>query len=49
MTGSGLTIVKFGTFAIVMVVLTAFLFAVFDQYSTGSTVGYSAVFSDASR
>lgn len=49
MTGSGLTVVKFGTFAIVMVVLTAFLFAVFDQYSTGSTVGYSAVFSDASR
>src|SRR5262249_25374000 len=33
----------------VSVVLTAFLFSVFGQYSTGSTSGYSAVFKDVSR
>ena len=43
------TFVKFGIFAIVMVVLTAFLFFIFGQYRTGSTYGYSAVFADASR
>jgi len=32
----------------VMVVLSAALFAIFGQYRTGSTVGYSAVFTDAS-
>jgi phospholipid/cholesterol/gamma-HCH transport system substrate-binding protein len=31
-----------------MAVLTAALFAIFGQYRTGSTVGYSAVFTDAS-
>ncbi|MCP9273332.1 MCE family protein [Mycolicibacterium arenosum] len=43
------TYVKFGVFAVVMVLLTAFLFVTFAQYRTGSTGGYSAVFKDASR
>ena len=43
------TLVKFGIFAIVMAVLTAFLFFIFGQYRTGSTTGYSAVFADVSR
>jgi phospholipid/cholesterol/gamma-HCH transport system substrate-binding protein len=43
------TLVKFGIFAVVMAVLTAFLFFIFGQYRTGSTNGYSAVFADASR
>ncbi|WP_197380300.1 MCE family protein [Mycolicibacterium mengxianglii] len=49
MTGSTRTIVKFGAFALVMVVLTGFLFATFGEYRSGSTSNYSAVFSDASR
>jgi phospholipid/cholesterol/gamma-HCH transport system substrate-binding protein len=43
------TLVKFGVFAIVMAVLTAFLFFTFGQYRTGAVSGYSAVFNDASR
>ena len=43
------TLVKFVAFAVVMVALTAFLFFIFGQYRTGSTHGYSAVFTDASR
>jgi phospholipid/cholesterol/gamma-HCH transport system substrate-binding protein len=43
------TLVKFGIFALVMAVLTAFLFFIFGQYRTGSTNGYSALFGDASR
>lgn len=43
------TLFKFGTFAVVMAVLTAFLFFIFGQYRTGATTGYSAVFNDASR
>ena len=43
------TLVKFGVFAVVMAVLTAFLFFIFGQYRTGAVVGYSAVFNDASR
>jgi phospholipid/cholesterol/gamma-HCH transport system substrate-binding protein len=39
---------KFGTFAVVMVSLTAFLFVIFGQYSGRSTDQYAAVFSDAS-
>jgi phospholipid/cholesterol/gamma-HCH transport system substrate-binding protein len=39
---------KFGTFAAVMVLLTAFLFVMFSQYSARSTDQYSAIFSDAS-
>ncbi|BBZ51071.1 MCE family protein [Mycobacterium heidelbergense] len=49
MSGSRATIVKFGVFATVMVLLTVFLFFVFGQYTTGATNGYSAVFSDVSR
>ncbi|OBF28487.1 MlaD family protein [Mycobacterium sp. ACS4331] len=39
---------KFGVFAVVMLILTAGVFAVFGQYRSGSTVGYSGVFSDIS-
>lgn len=49
MTGSRGMLIKFGIFATVMVVLTAFLFMAFGQYRSGSTHGYSAVFADASR
>ncbi len=49
MTRSTSTLVKFSVFAVVMAVLTAFLFLVFNQTRTGATNGYSAVFSDASR
>ena len=48
MRGWGPTAVKFGAFGVVMAVLTAALFAIFGQYRTGATVGYSAVFTDAS-
>jgi phospholipid/cholesterol/gamma-HCH transport system substrate-binding protein len=48
MTGSRMTILKFGVFAAVMVLLTAALFAIFGQYRTTSANGYSAVFNDAS-
>ena len=43
------TLIKFGTFALVMVILTTCLFFIFGQYQTGSTKDYSAVFADASR
>lgn len=43
------TLIKFGVFGVVMVVLTACLFFIFGQYQTGSTKDYSAVFTDASR
>jgi phospholipid/cholesterol/gamma-HCH transport system substrate-binding protein len=49
MTGSRPMILKFGAFATVMILLTVFLFFIFGQYRTGSTNGYSAVFTDASR
>jgi phospholipid/cholesterol/gamma-HCH transport system substrate-binding protein len=49
MTRSIGTLVKFAAFALVMVVLTAFLFFIFAETRTGSTSGYSAVFNDASR
>jgi phospholipid/cholesterol/gamma-HCH transport system substrate-binding protein len=49
MIGSRSMIVKFGIFAVVMVLLTVFLFFTFAQVRTGSTNGYSAVFTDASR
>lgn len=42
-------IFKFGIFATVMVLLTVFLFFIFGQYTTGSTNGYSALFTDVSR
>ena len=43
------TLIKFAIFAVVMTMLTAFLFFIFGQYRTGSTTGYSAVFNDVSR
>lgn len=49
MTRGPATLIKFGTFAVVMSVLTALLFVTFGQYRTGSTNSYSAVFTDASR
>lgn len=49
MTRTGRTILKFGVFATVMVVLTAFLFLTFSQYRGGAANRYSAVFTDASR
>jgi len=49
MTGSRSMLVKFGIFAVIMALLTVFLFFTFGQYRTGSTNGYSAVFTDASR
>ncbi|MGW0161032.1 MCE family protein [Mycobacterium sp. NPDC003323] len=42
------TALKFGAFGLTMVVLTAGLFAIFSQYRSGSTAGYSAVFKDSS-
>ena len=49
MTGARPIIVKFGAFALVMVLLTASLFFIFGQYQTGSTTEYSALFSEVSR
>ena len=49
MTGSRGMLIKFGIFAAIMSLLTVFLFFTFGQYRTGSTNGYSAVFTDASR
>jgi phospholipid/cholesterol/gamma-HCH transport system substrate-binding protein len=48
MTRGPVTLIKFGIFAVIMAVLTAFLFFIFGQYRTGSSNGYSAVFADAS-
>jgi phospholipid/cholesterol/gamma-HCH transport system substrate-binding protein len=42
------TAVKFGAFGVVMILLTAALFAIFGQYRTGAANGYSAVFTDVS-
>ncbi|MBB2769642.1 MCE family protein [Mycolicibacterium monacense] len=44
----GPTVVKFGVFAVVMVLFTAALVAIFGQYRAGSANEYSAVFGDAS-
>ncbi|MCV7101044.1 MCE family protein [Mycobacterium palustre] len=49
MRGSTTATVRFAAFALVMVLLSAFLFMIFGQYQTGSTASYSAVFADASR
>ena len=49
MTGSRSILIKFGIFAAIMSVLTVFLFFTFGQYRTGSTNGYSAIFTDGSR
>lgn len=49
MTGSIRTMIKFGIFAVVMILLSAFIFLTFGQYRTGSTNAYTAVFVNASR
>ncbi len=49
MTGSRNTLIKFGVFAVVMAVLTVFLFMTFAQVRTGSANDYSAVLANASR
>ena len=49
MTGSRRMIIKFGAFAVIMVLLTVSLFFIFGQYRTGSTEEYSALFTDVSR
>jgi len=46
---SNATLIKFLTFAVVMVMMTVFLFMAFGQYRSGSTSRYTAVFADASR
>jgi len=48
MSRTGASALKFGSFTIVMTVMTVFLFMVFGQFRTGSTSDYSAVFTDAS-
>ncbi|KDF02441.1 mammalian cell entry protein [Mycolicibacterium aromaticivorans JS19b1 = JCM 16368] len=48
MTALWKTIVKVGVFGVVMILLTAALFAIFGQYRTGSDNSYSALFADAS-
>ena len=40
MSGGRSTLIKFGIFAVVMVLLTAFLFMTFSEYRGGSTSGY---------
>jgi phospholipid/cholesterol/gamma-HCH transport system substrate-binding protein len=42
------TILKVGIFGVVMILMTAALFAIFGQYRSGSDNSYSAVFADAS-
>lgn len=49
MTGSRSTLIKFGVFAVIMAVLTVFLFMTFAQVRTGSGNDYSAVLANASR
>ncbi|ART69007.1 mammalian cell entry protein [Mycobacterium dioxanotrophicus] len=49
MTRGRSTFIKFAVFAVVMAVLTAFLFMTFSQYRGGSYNTFSAVFGDASR
>ncbi|AQT81093.1 mammalian cell entry protein [Mycolicibacterium litorale] len=49
MTALSKTIVKVSTFGVVMLLLTAALFAIFGQYRSGSTNKYSALFVDVSR
>lgn len=48
MTGVGRSATKFAAFGLTMVLLTAGLFVIFGEYRSGSTHGYSAVFTDSS-
>jgi len=43
------TLIKFGVFATIMAMLSAFLVLAFAEYRSGPTTDYSAVFKDASR
>jgi len=49
MSGSGATLWKFGSFAVVMALLTTCLFFIFGGYRSGPANGYSAVFKDTSQ
>ena len=49
MRGTTATVIKFGSLAVVMLLATVMLFAIFAEVRTGPTTGYQAVFSDASR
>ncbi|MCV7317094.1 MCE family protein [Mycolicibacillus parakoreensis] len=49
MRGLAGTLVKFGSFAVVMSLATALLFAIFGEVQTGPRTAYEAVFADASR
>lgn len=49
MTRLSTTLIKLMVFAIISIVLTAFVFLVFSDARTGASTKYSAVFSDASR
>jgi len=49
MTGSRNTIIKFGIFAVIMAVLSAFLLMTFAELRTGRTNDYSAILGNASR
>jgi phospholipid/cholesterol/gamma-HCH transport system substrate-binding protein len=48
MTRKSAPAIKFGAFAVVMTVLTAFLFMVFGQFRGGDSNTYSAIFNDVS-
>jgi phospholipid/cholesterol/gamma-HCH transport system substrate-binding protein len=48
MTALWKTLLKVGIFGVVMILLTASLFAIFGQYRSGSDNSYSALFADAS-
>lgn len=41
-------LIKFGSFVVVMVLLTGALFLIFGQYQSGPKIAYSAIFSDVS-
>ncbi len=47
--GDSGTLIKLGSFTLVMVFLTVCLFAVFGEYRSGSTATYTAVFTDVSK
>jgi phospholipid/cholesterol/gamma-HCH transport system substrate-binding protein len=49
MSNNRATFIKFAAFAVVMVVLSAFLVLIFGQYRTGTTAAYSAVFANVSE
>jgi len=48
MTARSATAMKFGVFAVITALLGAMLFVILGQYRTGSTNGYTAIFTDSS-